>query len=147
VKDKVKGMVLANKRKAAAEAEAKAISDAVGKGESLADVAGEKHLEVSTSSPLLRTSGSDSGLPPAVVARVFTLKPKATGVAEGPEGWYAVQLESIEEPDPKADKAAVESLTAEVTKGIQSDILAEFDKALRARYPIEIKRKEIDRLL
>jgi peptidyl-prolyl cis-trans isomerase D len=147
VKDKVKGMVLADKRKAAAEAEAKAISDAIGKGKSLADIAGEKHLEVSTSPPLLRTSGSDSGLPPAVVARVFTLKPKATGVAEGPEGWYAVQLESIEEPDPKADKAAVEALAADVTKGMQSDILAEFDKALRARYPVEIKRKEIDRLL
>src|SRR5579883_1836699 len=130
VKDKVKEMWLADKRNAAAEAEAKAIGAAVGPGKSLAEIAGGK-----------------KALPATLVARIFALKQGEAGVSEGADGWYVAQVKSIEEPDPKADKAGVDQLSERLAQGMESDLLAEFDKALRARYPVEINRKDIDRLL
>jgi hypothetical protein len=68
-------------------------------------------------------------------------------VTSGPEGWYVVQLKSIEPADPTSDQAAVKQVTEQLTDGMRGDILSQFEKALRNRYPVTIRRQEIDRLL
>jgi peptidyl-prolyl cis-trans isomerase D len=145
VKGQVKDIWLAEKRSAAAAAAAKDIAAAVAAGKSLVEVAGEKQLPVSTSPPVRRSAGGQATLLASLVARIFELKPGETGISEGPNGWYVAQLKSIEVPDPAAAKTAVDQLSDQLTQGIQSDLLTEFDKALRGRYRVEIRQDEIDR--
>jgi peptidyl-prolyl cis-trans isomerase D len=145
VKGQVKDIWLAEKRSAAAAAAAKDIAAAVAAGKSLVEIAGEKQLPVSTSPPVRRSAGGQATLLASLVARIFELKPGETGISEGPNGWYVAQLKSIEVPDPAAAKTAVDQLSDQLTQGIQSDLLAEFDKALRGRYRVEIRQDEIDR--
>jgi len=50
-------------------------------------------------------------------------------------------------PDPAADKAAVESVRNQLSDNIRSDLLQEYVRALRDRFPVEIHQDAIDRLL
>jgi peptidyl-prolyl cis-trans isomerase D len=147
VRDRAKEYFLAEKQNAAAEAEAKAISAAVTPEKSLADIVAEKQLAVTTTPAVTRKGGAQAKLLPSVVAKMFDLKPGETGVASGTEGWYVVQLKTVEPPDPATDEATVKQVTEQLTEGMRGDILAQFEKALRNRYPVTIRQQEIDRLL
>ncbi len=57
------------------------------------------------------------------------------------------QVKSIEKPDPAADKPAVEQVSSQLTDSIRNDLLSQFEKALRGRFPVEVHQQEIDRLL
>jgi peptidyl-prolyl cis-trans isomerase D len=146
VKDQVKQAWLTEKRNAAAEATAKEIEGAVTEGKTLEEIAAAKQLKAETVAGVARTGGT-SGLPAALVARIFEIKPGQTAVAAGPKGWYVAQLRSIDVPDPAADKDGVAKLTTEVTGAARADILGEFDKALRARFPVEIHQDLVDKVL
>ncbi|MBV9522740.1 MAG: peptidyl-prolyl cis-trans isomerase, partial [Alphaproteobacteria bacterium] len=138
----------AEQRGAAAAAMAKEIAAAVASGKSLAEAAAEKQLTVTTSPPMPRTGGGGkSELPASLVSRIFELKPGESGVSEGSGGWYVAQLKSIDVPDPGADKAALDQVSDQLTQGMESDLLSEYDKALRARYPVDLHRDAIDRAL
>ena len=68
-------------------------------------------------------------------------------MSSGTNGWYVAQVKSIEEPDPAADKPAVAQVSSQLTESISNDLLAQFEKALRGRFPVEVHQQEIDRLL
>lgn len=146
VKDHAKELWLADKRSAAAEAEAKDIAATVGKGKKLSDVAAEKQLTVTTTPALTRTGG-DNTVPASLVARVFELKSGETGVSSGTNGWYVAQLKTIETPDPAADKPALDQVSNQLTESIRNDLLVQFEKALHSRFPVEVQQHEVDRLL
>jgi hypothetical protein len=78
---------------------------------------------------------------------MFDLKPGESAASGGADGWYVVQLKTIEIPDPATDAAAVGQVADQLTDGIRGDILAQFEKALRNRFPVTIRQQEIDRLL
>jgi peptidyl-prolyl cis-trans isomerase D len=147
VRDRAKELFLADKRNAAAEARAKEISAAVAQGKSLTAVAAENGLAVTTTPAVTRKSNSQSGPPASVVAKMFDLKPGESAASGGADGWYVVQLKTIEIPDPATDAAAVGQVADQLTDGIRGDILAQFEKALRNRFPVTIRQQEIDRLL
>ncbi len=147
VKDRAKELLLADKRNAAAEARAKEIAAAVTQDKSLASVAADNQLTVTTTPAVTRKSGSQPNLPASVVAKMFELKPGESAVSGGADGWYVVQLKTIEVPDPATDAAAVGQVADQLTDGIRGDILAQFEKALRNRFPVTIRQQEIDRLL
>lgn len=147
VKDHAKELWLADKRSAAAEAEAKDIVASVAQGKSLAELAAAKQLTVTTTPAVTRTGGGQANLPASLVARIFELKSGEAGVSSGANGWYVAQLKSIEEPDPAADKPAVEQVSNQLTESIRNDLLAQFEKALHGRFPVEVHQQEIDRLL
>jgi peptidyl-prolyl cis-trans isomerase D len=147
VKDHAKELWLADKRSAAAEAEAKEIATAVGQGKSLADIAAEKQLTVTTTPAVMRTGGGQANLPASLVARIFELKSGEAGASAGADGWYVAQLKSIEKPDPAADKPAVAQVSTQLTETIRNDLLSQFEKALHNRFPVEVHQQEIDRLL
>jgi peptidyl-prolyl cis-trans isomerase D len=146
VKDQAKAAWLADKRNAAAEATAKEIEAALSDGKTLEEVAAAKQVKAETIAGVTRTGGA-SGLPAALVARIFVVKPGQTAIAAGPKGWYVAQLKSIEVPDPAADKEGVAKLTTELAGAARADMLGEFDKALRARFPVEIHQDLVDKVL
>jgi peptidyl-prolyl cis-trans isomerase D len=147
VKDKAKALFLADKQSAAAEAEAKDIVAGVAQGKTLAELAAAKQLTVTTTPAVTRTGGGDAKLPASLVARIFELKSGEAGATSGTNGWYVAQVKSIELPDPAADKPAVEQVASQLTEGIRNDLLEQFEKALRGRFPVDIHQQEIDRLL
>jgi peptidyl-prolyl cis-trans isomerase D len=147
VRDRAKALFLADKQSAAAETEAKAISEAVTPGKNLAAIAAEKQLAVTATPAVTRRGSAQANLPASVVAKMFDIKPGETAVTSGPEGWYVVQMKSIEPADPAADQATVKQVTEQLTDGMRGDILSQFEKALRNRYPVTVRQQEIDRLL
>jgi peptidyl-prolyl cis-trans isomerase D len=147
VKDRVKELVVGERRNTAAETEAKAIAATIGDGKPLAEAAAAKQLTVTTTQPVLRTGGAAADIPPSLVAKMFELKPGEVGVSPGKGGWYIAQLKSIDVPDPAADKAAVDNVANQLSENIRNDLLQEYEKALRGRFPVEIRQQEIDRLL
>jgi peptidyl-prolyl cis-trans isomerase D len=146
VKDQAKQAFLSEKRTAAAEATANELAKAVTDGKTLEDVATTKQMKAETIAGVARAGGT-SELPAALVAKIFEVKPGETAVAAGPKGWYVTQLKSIDVPDPAADKDGVAKLTTELTNNIRTDVLGEFDKALRARFPVEIHQDLVDKVL
>jgi peptidyl-prolyl cis-trans isomerase D len=147
VKDRAKELYLADKQSASAETEARAISAAITPEKTLAAIAAEKDVTVFTTPAVTRRGGGQATLPASVVAKMFDIKPGETAVTSGPDGWYVVQLKTVEPPDPATDAATVTQVTEQLTDGMRGDILSQFQKALRNRYPVTIRQQEIDRLL
>ncbi|HEX3499799.1 MAG TPA: peptidyl-prolyl cis-trans isomerase [Stellaceae bacterium] len=147
VKDRTKELYLADKQSTAAETEAKAISAAVTADKTLAAIAAEKQVAVTTTPAVTRRGSGQANLPASVVAKMFDIKPGETAVTSGPDGWYVVQLKTIDIPDPATDSATVTQVTEQLTEGMRGDILSQFEKALRNRYPVTVRQQEIDRLL
>ncbi len=144
---RAKEFFLAEKRNSAAEAEARSISAAVTQGKALATIASEKQLAVTTTPAVTRSGGSQANLPASLVAKMFDLKPAESAVSAGPDGWYVVQLKTVEAPDPASDATTVRQVTDQLTDSVRGDLLAEFEKALRNRFPVTVRQQEIDRLL
>jgi peptidyl-prolyl cis-trans isomerase D len=147
VKDRAKALWLAEKQSGAAEAEAKAISGEVTPAKTLAAIAAEKQLAVTTTPEVTRSGGAQAKLPASLVAKMFAIKPGESAVSAGPGGWYVVQLKTVETPDPAADAAAVKEVSDQLTDSIRGDLLAQFETALRARFPVTVRQQEVDRLL
>ena len=147
VEDRAKALWLADKRNAAAETEARAISAEVAPGKTLAAIAAEKQLAVTTTPAVTRDGAGQAKLPATLVAKMFAIKPGESAVSTGPDGWYVVQLKTVEAPDPAADAAAVGQVTEQLANGIRGDLLAQFETALRNRFPVTVRQQEIDRLL
>jgi peptidyl-prolyl cis-trans isomerase D len=136
---------LAEKRSAAVESEAKALAAKVGDGKSLADIARENGLEVTTSEPFLRNAQGAGGLPATLVGALFQASPDAAVTAPGAGGWHIGQLKSVERPEPGADPAALDRLTRQLAANLRDDLVAQYQTGLRRRFPVEIHRQEIDR--
>jgi peptidyl-prolyl cis-trans isomerase D len=140
-------MWLAQKRDAAVEKQAKELAAKIGEGKSLAEVAKENGLETKTSEPFLRNAQGASGLPGGLVGAVFEAKLHEAVTAAGPGGWYVAQVKSVERPDPSADKTALDQLERQLGAQIRSDLVSEYQRGLRSRFPVEIHQQEIDRFL
>ena len=115
----------------------------------LAAVAAEKGLKATTSPPLLRRpSGVDAKLqttPPVLVAKVFAAKPGEVVIATDAAGSYVAQIKEVQvEENPS--KSAMADLSLDLNQGMQTDIASEYTEALRARFPVEVKREAVDRL-
>jgi peptidyl-prolyl cis-trans isomerase D len=115
----------------------------------LTAVAAEKGLKATSSPPLLRRpSGVDAKLqttPPALVAKLFEAKPGEVVTATDAAGSYVAQLAEVQAPDaPPQDGTS--DLSRDLTQGMRTDLAAEYAEALRARFPVEIRREAVDRL-
>jgi peptidyl-prolyl cis-trans isomerase D len=147
VGDQLREMWLAEKRSAAVEKQAKELAAKVGEGKSLAEVAKENGLETKTSEPFLRNAQGASGFPSNLIGAIFEAKPNVAVTAAGPGGWYVAQLKNVERPDPSADPAALDQLERQLGAQLRDDLVSEYQRGLRSRFPVEIHREEIDRFL
>jgi peptidyl-prolyl cis-trans isomerase D len=137
----------AEKRAAAVANEAEALARSVKPGTRLVAAANAKSLKVATSPPLLRSGSTGAPVPPALVAKLFTIKPGGVATSTDATGAYVAQLDTIQIPDqgPTA-KAAKAELSQELTAGMQFDLGAEFTRGLRQHFPVEIHREVLDRM-
>jgi peptidyl-prolyl cis-trans isomerase D len=111
----------------------------------LAAVAAEKGLKVTTSPPLSRRPGRDDTTPPALVAKLFAAKSGEVVTAADGAGSYVAQLDDVQTPETPSQSATAD-VSRDLDQGMRADLAAEFTQALRARFPVEIRREQLDRL-
>ncbi len=145
VKDKAVAAWQAEQRQDKVAKDAKSLAAAVKPGIQLSAVAAAQGLKATTSPPFQRQSDNTAGVPPALVDKLFAAKPGGVVTASDATGSYVAQLIKVEEPK-TTSKDATADLTREVTAGMQADLGDEFTRALRARFPVEIHRENLDRL-
>ncbi|HXC12543.1 MAG TPA: SurA N-terminal domain-containing protein [Stellaceae bacterium] len=142
VKDKAVASWQIEKRKEIVAKQAEALAGEVTQGTQLAAVAAAKGLKAVNSPPFQRQSENATGVPPALVDKLFAAKPGGVVTLSDATGSYVAQLAKVEAPQ----AAATPELSREVTAGIQADLGEEYTRALRARFPVEIHRDTLDRL-
>jgi peptidyl-prolyl cis-trans isomerase D len=145
VRDKAVAAWQDGKRKDMAAKEATSLATEVNPGADLATLAAAKGLKAVTSPPFQRQADAAAGVPSALVEKLFAAKPGGVVTATDGTGSYVAQLTKIEEPR-TAMKGALQDLSREVASAIRADLGAEYTRALRARFPIEIHREMLDRL-
>jgi hypothetical protein len=129
------------------EKQAKDLAAKTGDDKSLADVVKDDGLETKTSEPFLRNAKGASGLPASLVGAAFEAKLNGSITAAGPGGWYVAQVKSIERPDSSADKEALDQLERQLGAQMRNDLVSEYQRGLRNRFPVDIHQQEIDRFL
>jgi peptidyl-prolyl cis-trans isomerase D len=145
VKDKAVAAWQAEQRKDKVAKEAEALAAAVKPGMQLSTMAAAQGLKATTSPPFQRQPDNATGVPPALVDKLFAAKPGGVVTASDATGSYVAQLIKVEKPK-TTSKDATADLTREVTAGMQADLGDEFTRALHARFPVEIHRENLDRL-
>jgi peptidyl-prolyl cis-trans isomerase D len=133
-------------RQQALQKAADVIAQEVNAGKSLKDVAAARKLAVTTTAPLQRTGG-DLKLPPALVAKLFDAKQGAAVSEAAGDSVVIAQLSAIEPADPATDKNAVTALSQQLGSVMQSDVLSQYDQALRRNFPVVVNQANLDRLL
>jgi peptidyl-prolyl cis-trans isomerase D len=145
VKDKAVEAWQAEKRRESVAKTAEELAAAVKPEARLAAVAAEKGLKVTTSPPLLRRPSRGETTPPALVAKLFAAKPGEVVTATDAAGSYVAQLDEVKTPETPSQSAAAD-VSRDLDQGMRTDLDAEFTQSLRARFPVEIRREEVDRL-
>jgi len=145
VKDKAIAAWQAEQKREAAAKQAETLAGAVAPGASLAKVAGEQGLTVLAAATLSRTPQPGQPVPPVLVAKLFDAKPGAVVHVADASGGYAAQLKDIQAPETVSEGEAA-ALAQQLTGELRLDIAGEFTEALRRRYPVEIRRDELDRV-
>jgi peptidyl-prolyl cis-trans isomerase D len=145
VRDKAIAAWQAEKRRDMVAKDADALAAAAKSGEQLSALAAAKGLKLTTTPPLLRQSQGADGVPAALVAKLFSVKPGAFVTVSDGTGSYVARLSAIQEP-PITAKTATAELSREIGAGLQADIGEEFTRALRAHFPVAIRSETLDRL-
>jgi peptidyl-prolyl cis-trans isomerase D len=145
IRDKAIAAWEAEQKRERAKKEAEALAAAVKPDLPLAKAAGDKGQTLLAAVPLSRRPQQNQPVPPAVVAKLFAAKPGDVVTASDATGGYVAQLKEIQAPEAVPDAAAA-SLVQQLSGEIKRDVAGEFTAALRRRFPVEIKRAELDRL-
>lgn len=143
VRDQVLKAWLQEKRVEAVAKRAKEILDAVNGGLALKDVAAQQKLTVTTT-PQLQHTGQDGGLPQSLVAKIFDLKPRQAASGEAADGVYVAQLTGVIAADPASSQPQVQQLQRQLNGAMQADLLTEFERGLRQRFPVSINQAKVD---
>jgi peptidyl-prolyl cis-trans isomerase D len=135
----------AERRAALVAKEAETLAKAVTPGTRLVTAANAKGLKVDTSPPLLRSGSTGAAVPPALVAKLFTVKPGGVVTTTDATGAYVAQLDAIHIPEkgPEANAAKTE-LAQALGAQLQLDLGAEFTRGLRKQFPVEIHHDVLD---
>ena len=122
--------------------EAKEILDAVNAGTSLKDVAAKQALATTTTPPIER-QGASGGLPETMLGPLFQLKLHQATSGQSADGSYVAELTQVMPADPAADQEKVRELAHQLDTNLQQDLIGQFEKALRDRFPVEIDRDRL----
>ncbi|HEX3415487.1 MAG TPA: hypothetical protein VHT21_03635, partial [Stellaceae bacterium] len=110
----------------------------------LATVAAEKGLKATTSPPFTRHLENDTAVQSPLVGKLFGAKPGEVVTASDATGSYVGQLDEVQRPETVSQTAAA-GLSRELNTAQQADLAEEFTRALRAHFPVEIRREALDR--
>ena len=147
IRAEVSGAWKAERRAEKAKETAEGILERLRDGVQLAAVAAEMRIKVKTTEPFTRSSGgAASGLPGALVRRLFEVRPGEATMARAADGYDVARLKEVRAADPFADKDGLEALRAQITESMRSDLLVQLAGALRKRYPVSVNRQVFDNL-
>ncbi|WGF86348.1 SurA N-terminal domain-containing protein [Marinivivus vitaminiproducens] len=150
VRDRVVSDWRSAKRREMAEARAEDLRKRAADGEAIETLAGEPGVEVRALAGLLRTdAGSGSRVNQAAVDALFTTAPRqvADRTVALADGAAVVVTDAVTEAQPGTDSAGVDQLRTEMTEAMQSDVLAQYENALRRRYPVEVNNQMLSGLI
>ena len=145
VRDKAVAAWQAEQKQKEAAKQAEALAAAVTPSTPLANVAAEKGLTVQTGVTLRRTPEPGQSFPPALVTKLFAAKPGEAVFVADDTGGYAAQLKDVQVPQTIPEDEAAK-LATQLTGEMRLDVAGEFAQGLRRRYPVDIKRDELDRV-
>lgn len=128
------------KEKAAALAEKLKAAPADG-GPALATAAGAQHA---VTTPFMRDQAP--GLPPDLVAKLFTLQPGETATADTGDAQVIARLKEIIPADPATQADTLAALETTVAQGLERDLLDQLVGALQQQWPIVLHHDRINRL-
>jgi peptidyl-prolyl cis-trans isomerase D len=145
VKDKAIAAWQVEQKQQQAAKQAETVAAAVTQGEPLAKLAAEKGLTLLPATALSRTPQPGQPVPAALVEKLFAAKPGEVVHVADDAGGYAAQLKEIQVPEtvPEGEAARLQQRLA---GEMRVDIAGEFTQGLRRRYPVEIKRQEVDKM-
>jgi peptidyl-prolyl cis-trans isomerase D len=147
IKDKVAAAWQLSERAARLVKLGEDIAAAVNQGQKLDDVAALHGFKTFTTKPLSRYSG-DTGLPPAITAKLFAAKKgQAVSAPAGDKGDMVAMATDVLAPDPKDAATQKAQIAREIEQSTKGDLLTEYEQALRQRYPVTVNRDALDHLL
>lgn len=124
---------------------AKLLADAQG-GQSLADAAKAAGVAVRRTPPTTRLKPAE-GVPGALVAPLFTLKPGEATMVETPDSFVVASLAEVKAPDPKADPAGFAQIQVGLAQGVGNDAELAFENAVRERARPAVNQKLVDQMV
>jgi len=144
VRDEVVAAWKKDKRKSAAQERALAIVQRIENGIALKTIADEEGLTLSESKPFdRRGQGAETPLvTPALVSDIFKVKMGQAAMDESPDGYTVAQLKEIV----PADAAEAEGLAKTLGDSMTSDVIVQFNNALRDRFDVEVDQSALTRL-
>lgn len=148
VRDALAAAWQADRRRALTQERAQALLARADEVASLDQLAGD--LTIIEIPPITRDDrGNDQGLTPAIVQALFTAEPDAVAdeVVATPTGFAIVAADLVIEADPTGDPDAIAQLRSQLEAETRSDLLVQFEAALRRDYPVEIDGGVINRLI
>jgi peptidyl-prolyl cis-trans isomerase D len=145
VRDKAIAAWQSERKQKDAATQAETLSAAVTPAAPLATLAAQKGLAVKPDVTLGRTPESGQSFPAALVGKLFAAKAGDAVFVADETGGYAAQLKDVQAPQTAPEDEAAK-LAQQLAGEMRLDIAGEFTQGLRRRYPVDIKRDELDRV-
>jgi peptidyl-prolyl cis-trans isomerase D len=150
VADQIKAAWIKDQQNAKLAASANAIIDALKKGGKLADIAQHQHLGAVRTLSFGHDGDATGTLPAELTSTLFTLPLGAASSAEGQQakvdGKFVAVLSQIKPADPKSNPLAVQQLKQQLSADMGNELIAEFSRALRQHYSVQVNQAALDRL-
>jgi peptidyl-prolyl cis-trans isomerase D len=133
----------AQERSAKAKKAAEELLEQVRKGGNLA---GKQGLKIVTTPAMTRFRG-EHDVPPALVKKLFDLKPGQSEMGRGADGYTVATLKDIKEISPSSDREGVEAIVEEIGQSLRGDLLGQLARALRGSFPVVVNEKAMERFI
>ena len=146
VADAVRADWTADARRHVQDGVAAGILEAVKGGRSIDDAAKAKGLTVLRTALTGRT-GPAPGVPPSLVAPLFTLRKGEPTMVETPDSFVVAVAAEIDDPNPKSDPAGYAQMQSALTQAFGRDIVVALETAIRNRRPAEVNDKLLDQIV
>ena len=147
VKADVKTLTMDLDRRREIAAFAAKVVERLGRGESLETIAKEAGGKIEKTNPITRAT-SPQGLPQSAVQQAFALAKGSATSATSPDGKTRIILRVADIiPAPPATPEQIERLKGELTRQLQTDVLAEYVGALQVRYGLTVNQAALKQAL
>lgn len=149
VREAVKAALLDEKRGQAAKEMVEALAEKLKGGADLPTLAAGANATLSTSKAVVLTEApKETSINAKMAGDLFTAKigDSANGASTDGKSYLLARVKMIEAADPAKDKDLVKKLAEAIGQSISTDLMQQFEQALRTEYPVEIHRNIIDAL-
>ena len=147
VRDRVVTAWQAERRSDSAKVLASGLENSLKGGGGAADVAAKAKAEFAVSAPFVRNPSGETGrLSPQIIGKLFSLKIDGVTLGRIADGYTVARLAKIQAATPSDDPDGVEALSRQISDAMQGDILNQFSKALRARFPVTTNAGAIENI-